>query len=87
VLDPAVDGHAELLGFGTIAEATSRPDVAQRLIGLFGPATDSLLVPVTLEGEAGIVVYAHGRLAAFVRIEHDGEVIRHMRAFVLPPSR
>jgi hypothetical protein len=32
-------------------------------------------------------VYAHGRVAAFVRLEHDGAVIRHMRAFVLPPSR
>jgi len=85
VLDPAVDGHAELLGFGTIAEATSRPDVAQRLIGLFGPATDSLLVPVTVEGGAGVVVYAHGRLAALVRFEHENGLIRHMHAFVLPP--
>jgi RNA polymerase sigma-70 factor (ECF subfamily) len=85
VLDPDVDGHAELIGFGTIADESGRPAVAQRLVGLFGPGTDSLLVPVTVEGEAGVVVYAHGRLAALVRLEHENDTIRRMRAFVLPP--
>jgi len=87
VLDPDVDGHAELIGFGPIADEAGRPAVAQRLIGLFGPGTDSVLLPMSVPGEDGIVVYAHGRVAAFVRLEHDGAVIRHMRAFVLPPSR
>ena len=87
VLDPAVDGHAELIGFGPIAESASRPDIAQRLIGLFGPATDSVLVPVDVEDQAGVVVYAHGRLAAVVRFEHEHGTIRHLRAFVLPPTQ
>jgi RNA polymerase sigma-70 factor (ECF subfamily) len=87
VLDPDVDGHAELIGFGPIVDEASRPAIAQRLIGLFGPATDSVLVPVSVEGEAGVVVYAHGRLAALVRFEHDNGMIRHLRAFVLPPTR
>jgi len=87
VLDPDVDGHAELLGFGPIADATGRPEVAQRLIGLFGPGTDSHLVPVTVEGDAGVVAYLHGRLAALVRLESDNGVIRHFRAWVLPPTR
>ena len=87
VLDPQVDGHAELIGFGPIADETGRPAVAQRLIGLFGPGTGSRLVPVTVEDGAGVVAYAHGRVAALVRFEHDGRSIRRMRAFVLPPSR
>jgi RNA polymerase sigma-70 factor (ECF subfamily) len=86
VLDPQVDGHAELIGFGAIADENSRPAIAQRLIGLFGPGTDSVLVPVTIEGDDGVVVYAHGRVAAVVRFDHDGTAIRHLRAFVLPPS-
>ncbi len=87
VLDPDVDGHAELIGFGTIADSANRPDIAQRLIGLFGPGTDSVLVPVTLEGDTAVVVYAWGRLAALVRLEHEHDTIHHIRAFVLPPSR
>jgi RNA polymerase sigma-70 factor (ECF subfamily) len=86
VLDPAVDGHAELIGFGTIAEQAGRADVARQLIGLFGPETDTLLVPVTVEGDAGFVAYLRGQLAAVVRIEHDGHAIRRFRAFVLAPS-
>ena len=87
VLDPDVDGHAELLGFGPIADVTGRPAVAQRLLGLFGPGSDSYMVPVTVEGEAGVVAYVRGRLAALVRLQSDGGVIRHLRAWVLPPTR
>lgn len=87
VLDPDVDGHAELLGFGPIADVTGRPAVAQRLLGLFGPGSDSRMVPVTIEGDAGVVTYVRGRLAALVRLQSDGGVIRHLRAWVLPPTR
>jgi hypothetical protein len=45
------------------------------------------LVPVTVEGEAGFVAYVRGRLAALVRLQTDNGVIRHMRAWVLPPTR
>ena len=87
VLDPDVDGHAELLGFGTIADETGRPVVAQRLVGLFGPGSESHLVPVTVEGEAGVVIYVRGRLAALLRLQTENGVIRHLRSWVLPPTR
>ena len=87
VLDPDVDGHAELLGFGPIADETGRPAVAQRLIGLFGPGSDARLVPVTVEGEPGVVAYVRGRLAALVRLQSSDGVIRNLRAWVLPPTR
>jgi RNA polymerase sigma-70 factor, ECF subfamily len=86
VLDPGIDGHADLIGFGTLADAEGRPQVAQRLIGLFGPESDTVLVPVSLEGETAVVAYARGRLAALVRVEHDETAIRHLRAWVLPPA-
>jgi RNA polymerase sigma-70 factor (ECF subfamily) len=86
VLDPDIDGHAELIGYGTLVDATGRPLVAQRLIGLFGPGSDATLVPVSVEGDAGVVAYVRGTVTALVRIEHDGRVIRHLRAFVLPPT-
>jgi RNA polymerase sigma-70 factor (ECF subfamily) len=86
VLDPDIDGHAELIGFGTLADAEGRPYVAHRLIGLFGPESETVLVPVALEAETAIVAYARGRLAALVRVEHDECVIRHLRAWVLPPA-
>jgi RNA polymerase sigma-70 factor (ECF subfamily) len=84
-LDPSVDGHAELIGFGTIVDATGRPTVAQRLVGMFGPGTGARLVPVSVEGEPGVVVYVHDRLAALVRLDVEAELIRHLRAFVLAP--
>jgi RNA polymerase sigma-70 factor (ECF subfamily) len=86
VLDPDIDGHADLVGVGTMNEVAGRPGVAQRLIGLFGPGSDTLLVPVSVEGDAAVVAYAYGRVAGLVRLEHDGETIRHLHAYVLPPA-
>jgi RNA polymerase sigma-70 factor, ECF subfamily len=86
VLDPDIDGHAELIGVGTIVEASGRPTIAQRLIGLFGPGSDTVLVPASVEGDDAVVAYVHGRVAALVRLEHDGRSIRHLRAYVLPPA-
>jgi len=85
VLDPAVHGHAELIGFGTIVELTGRPAVAQRLVGMFGPGTHTLLVPVSIEGDPGVVAYVQGRVAAVVRLEQQRDTIVKLRAFVLPP--
>ncbi len=87
VLDPDVDGHAELIGFGPIVDERGRPAIAQRLLGLFGPGTEARLVPVSVEGEAGVVAYVRGRLAALVRLHSDEGRIRHLRAYVLPPTR
>jgi RNA polymerase sigma-70 factor (ECF subfamily) len=86
VLDPDIDGHADLVGVGTLNDVAGRPFVAQRLIGLFGPDSASVLVPVSVEGNAAVVAYARGRVAALVRLVHDGAVIRHLHAWVLPPS-
>ncbi|MEY2570230.1 MAG: polymerase sigma-70 factor, subfamily [Acidimicrobiaceae bacterium] len=87
VLDPDVDGHAELFGFGPIADVEGRPAVAQRLIGMFGPGTDTMLVPVAVELEAAVIAFAHGRVAAVVQFEQAGGRILHMRSLVLPPTR
>jgi RNA polymerase sigma-70 factor (ECF subfamily) len=86
VLDPDIDGHAELIGVGTIAEVAGRPTVAQRLIGFFGPGSDTVLVPASVEGRDAVVAYVRGRVAALVRLEHDGRSIRHLEAYVLPPA-
>jgi RNA polymerase sigma-70 factor (ECF subfamily) len=86
VLDPDIDGHADLVGVGTLNDVEGRPLVAQRLIGLFGPGSDTVLVPVSLEGETAVVAYARGQVAGLVRIEHDETVVRHLRAWVLPPD-
>jgi RNA polymerase sigma-70 factor (ECF subfamily) len=87
VLDPDIDGHADLVGTGTMIDVTGRPRVAQRLIGLFGPETDAMLVPVVVEGEAAVVAYAYGHVAGLIRLEHQGGLVRHLRAYVLPPSQ
>jgi RNA polymerase sigma-70 factor, ECF subfamily len=86
VLDPDIDGHAELIGGGTLVDAAGRPHVAQRLIGLFGPGSDAVLVPVSVEGEPAVVAYVRGQVAALVRLEEKNGVIHHLRAFVLPPA-
>jgi RNA polymerase sigma-70 factor (ECF subfamily) len=87
VLDPAVDGHAELIGFGPIADESGRAAVAQRLIALFGPGTDRVLVPVAIEDGIAVVALDGGRVVALTRLDHDGEVIRHLRSWVLPRAQ
>jgi RNA polymerase sigma-70 factor, ECF subfamily len=85
-LDPDIDGEATLLGFGPLVRAEGRPAIAQRLLGLFGPGTDAVLVPVTLEHEAGLVAFVHGRMAAIVRLTESGGLIRHIHSVVIPPT-
>ena len=41
VLDPDVVGEATLFGFGPLPTSVGRPVIAQRLLGLFGPGTES----------------------------------------------
>ncbi len=84
VLDPEVDGHAELIGFGPIADESGRPAVARRLIALFGPGTERVLVPVAIEDGIAVVALARGRVVALTRLEQDGGVIRRLRSWVLP---
>ena len=85
-LDPAVDGDATLFGFGALPVVVGRPAIAQRLLGLFGPQTDAVLVPVSVEREAGVIAFLHRRLAAVVRLhEVDGSIL-HIHAVVFPPA-
>jgi RNA polymerase sigma-70 factor (ECF subfamily) len=85
-LDPAVDGDATLLGFGPLPSALGRPAIAQRLLGLFGPQTDAVLVPVAVEHDAGVIALVHRRLAAVVRLHEVDGFILHIHAVVFPPA-
>ena len=66
VLDPDVVGEATIFGFGPLLTSVGRPVIAQRLLGLFGPGTESALIPFTLERPPGVVAFVHRRVAAFV---------------------
>jgi len=86
VLDPDVVGEATLFGFGPLLASEGRPAIAQRLLGLFGPGTDSALIPMTVERQPGVIAFAHRRVAAVVRFETEGGLISDIRALVLPPG-
>jgi len=85
VLDPDVVGEATLFGIGPLLASVGRPIIAQRLLGLFGPDTDSVLVPITVERRPGVIAFVHRRAMAVVRFETDDGLIRDIRALVLPP--
>lgn len=86
VLDPDVVGEATIFGFGPLLASEGRPVIAQRLLGLFGPGTDSALIPMTVERQPGVIAFAHRRVAAVVRFETRDGLIRDIRALVLPPN-
>jgi len=86
VLDPDVVGEATIFGFGRLLTSVGRPVIAQRLLGLFGPGTQSALVPVTVERQPGVIVFVGGRVAAVVQFEAADGLIRDIRALILPPS-
>jgi RNA polymerase sigma-70 factor (ECF subfamily) len=86
VLDPDVVGEATIFGFGSLLASQGRPVIAQRLLGLFGPGTDSALIPMTVEHHPGVIALVHRRVAAVVRFEAEGGLIRDIRALVLPPG-
>ena len=87
VLDPDIEGSGTLLGRGPLESATGRPAIAQRMLGLFGPGTDRVLVPMAVERELGLVAFDHGRVAAVITLEAAGDRVRHITAFVRPPHR
>jgi RNA polymerase sigma-70 factor (ECF subfamily) len=86
VLDPDVVGEATIFGFGPLAPSVGRPVIAHRLLGLFGPATESVLIPLAVERQPGVIAFVHRRVAAVVRFETEGDLIRDIRALVLPPG-
>jgi RNA polymerase sigma-70 factor (ECF subfamily) len=86
VLDPKVVGEATLFGVGPLLASEGRPLIAQRLLGLFGPGTDTALIPMTMEHQPGVIAFARRRVAAVVRFETENGLISDIRALVLPPS-
>jgi RNA polymerase sigma-70 factor (ECF subfamily) len=84
VLDPNVVGEATMFGFGPLLTSVGRPVIAQRLLGLFGPRTQSALVPITIERQPGVIAFVNRRVAAVVRFETQDDLIRDIRALVLP---
>jgi RNA polymerase sigma-70 factor, ECF subfamily len=86
VLDPDVVGEATIFGFGPLLTSAGRPVIAQRLLGLFGPGTESVLIPMTVERQPGVIAFVHRRVAAVIRFETEDGLIRDIRALVLPPG-
>lgn len=86
VLDPDVVGEATIFGFGPLVPSVGRPVIAHRLLGLFGPDTESVLIPLAVERQPGVIAFVHRRVAAVVRFETEGDLIRDIRALVLPPG-
>ncbi len=87
MLDPNVVGEATMFGQGPLVEVEGRSNVAARVLRLFGPATESLLVPFAIEDAPGVVAFANGRLVAVIRFEEEGGLISHLRSLVVPPVR
>ena len=82
VLDPDVVGDATVVGRGPLRHVEGAHEVAVGVLALFGPRSAWTLLPVPLEGEAGLVVLSGSRVVAFVSFAtHDG-VIHHIRAFI-----
>jgi RNA polymerase sigma-70 factor (ECF subfamily) len=85
VLDPDVAGVATLLGRGPIVEAVGAGDVAARLLLLFGPHTDSVLVPIPLDGAQGLVAFRWGRVVALIALDVVDGRVHHIHSHVHPP--
>jgi hypothetical protein len=86
VLDPDVVGEARLLGGGLLTRVEGRPDVARRILGFFGPESDTVLTPMTIEGDAAFVAITRGRIMAVVRLHEANGVVHHIHSFVQPPA-
>ena len=86
VLDPDVVGDATLLGHGPIITLAGRFDVASRILGLFGPGSDTVMTPIDLEGKAGLLGFAHGRLAAVIELDEVDGLVHHIHSFIRPPG-
>ena len=84
VLDPDVVGEATIFGFGPLLASAGRPGIAQRLMGLFGPGTDTALIPMQVEHQPGVIAFADRRVAAVIRFETEDGLIRDIHALVLP---
>jgi RNA polymerase sigma-70 factor (ECF subfamily) len=86
LLDPEVAGEAALLGHGELVRVAGRPAVAHRLLGLFGPGTGMVMLPLSVEDSPGVVALAGGRVVAVMRLDAVNGLIRHIRSHVRPRS-
>lgn len=89
VLDPDVTGLAtwpDGRQVGPRARYEGADATATRLLELFGPGTDTQLVPVALEDTPGAVAVMGGRVQAVMRLDTAEGAIRHIRAIVLRPG-
>lgn len=86
VLDPDVDGVATLIGVGPVGRTRGPEVVATRLIELFGPATDRVLVPVPIEDSVGVAVLTGSWVGAVLKLEIADGRVHHLEAsYRLPP--
>jgi RNA polymerase sigma-70 factor (ECF subfamily) len=87
LLDPSVVGWADV--GGTLA-AVRNPNVGPQKVGdgvmyFFGPSSGSLLKPLDVNGEPGIVVYRAGEVAAVIALTHKAGAIT--RVYVVADQR
>jgi RNA polymerase sigma-70 factor, ECF subfamily len=85
VLDPNVAGVATLLGRGPIVEAEGAGEVAARILVLFGPRTDSVLVPIPLDDGQGLIAFRWGRVVALIELDVVDGRVHHIDSHVCPP--
>ena len=82
VLDPEVVGVATLEGHGPFLRLEGRSAVTARILELFGPESSRVLLPVPIEGGAGVVALQDGRVLAVFRLDERNGVIHHLEGFV-----
>src|SRR5437588_96728 len=83
VLDPDVAGHAEL-GFAPHVDVEGRENVAPRVLALFGPKTNSTLVSIPVNGEAGILAFRNGRPFALMVLRTRDGLVEHISSIADP---
>jgi RNA polymerase sigma-70 factor (ECF subfamily) len=87
LLDPSVAGWADV---GGVLTAVRQPNfgpekVGGNLVHFFGPASGSRLERREINGEAGVVVYRKGKVAAVIALTHKGGSIT--RVYVVADPR
>jgi RNA polymerase sigma-70 factor (ECF subfamily) len=85
VLDPDVAGDAVLVGGRLLNHVEGAAAVATRIVALLGPDSGATLVPMDLEGEAGVVALDRGRFVAAIRLDEQDGLVHHIHTFVVRP--
>jgi RNA polymerase sigma-70 factor, ECF subfamily len=82
LLDPAIEGTGHQLGRGVIGHFRGRRAVARGVLRFIGPDTGTVLVPVAMEQNLGVVAFRRGEFAAVVQIHAEDGLIRTMHAYL-----